>query len=389
MEGGAGQLPTGSTFHCKIMSKNKIIQLLSSVRLAIILMAVIVLLCVIATVIPQNLEANHYAGRFGVAGKAIITFLGFDHVFSSPLFFAVGMAFAINLFICTYGRIEQAVKRTKETGMILGIWGSPILHVGLCVILAGVAFSLVAKHEIYYEIPVGETVTVAGRDGGFTLTLDDFSVDYYDGLSPKQYRSSVTIRKPNLEPTPLGIQVNSPAKYNGVSIMQQSFGWEILVTLSTGRASTQLRIKDEDWITVGENPRGATTLGIAFYPDYNEEAGISRMESHRADNPRIVWVLQEGDNPVAMDMLAVGETSLIQEPLSITFDGYRHYSGLQMKYDPGIPVIFCGFLLVCLGLVLLYVLGVKKTGSPASRVDGDDTVWQGYNTSAKRKQQNN
>ena len=343
------------------MSKNKFFRFLSSIRLAIILMAIIAVLCVIATVIPQNLDTNHYINLFGTAGSSVITFLGFNHVFSSPLFFIFGIAFDINLFICTYGRIEVTVKRTKKSGVSLNFLGSPLLHVGLCLVLVGVAMSLVSKHEIYYEIPVGETVTVAGKSGGFTLTLNDFSVDYYeDNISPKQYKSDVTVHKPKLEPVPLTIQVNSPAKYNGVSIMQQSFGWEILVTLSTGQASTQLKIKDEDWIVMNESPEGNTTLGIAFYPDYNEEEGIAQIRSHRADNPHIVWVLQEGDNPVAIDTVALNETSLIQEPLSITFDGYRYYSGLQMKYDPGIPVIFCGFLLICLGLLMIYIPARKK-----------------------------
>ena len=156
------------------------------------------------------------------------------------------------------------------------------------------------------------------------------------------------------------IQVNSPGKYNGVSILQQSYGWEIIVTLSTGQASRQLSIKDEDWIVLGEGPKGNTTLGIAFYPDYDEAQGIAQMKSHKDNNPRVIWVLQEGDEPIAIDTLAIGETSTIQEPLTITFDGYRYYSGLQMKYDPGIAVIFCGFLLLCLGLALLYLLGKKR-----------------------------
>ena len=342
------------------MTKNKFYRFISSIRLAIILLAVIAILCVIATLIPQNLDKGHYTNLFGSFGATIITFLGFHHVFNSPIFYFFGIAFAINLFICTCERISIAIKISKKK-FSLGIWGSPILHIGLCIILVGIAFSLISKHEIYYEIPVGETVTVAGKSGGFTLTLDDFSVDYYDdNISPKQYRSSVTIKKPRLDPTPMEIQVNSPGKYNGVSILQQSFGWEILVTLSTDQASTQLRIKDEDWIVLGEDPHGTTTLGVAFYPDYDEEQGIAQMKSHRDDNPRVIWVLQEGDEPIAIDTLAVGETSTIQEPLSITFDGYRYYSGLQMKYDPGIPIIFCGFLLLCFGLLLLYILGKKR-----------------------------
>lgn len=342
------------------MTKNKFYRFISSVRLAIILLVIIAIFCVIATLIPQNLDKTHYTNLFGSVGASIVTFLGFHNVFKSPLFCFFGIAFAINLFVCTWGRISVAIKISRKK-FSLGAWGSPLLHVGLCIILIGITLSSISKHEIYYEIPVGETVTVAGKSGGFTLTVDEFSVDYYeDSISPKQYRSSVTIQKPKQEPLPMEIQVNSPGKYNGVSILQQSYGWEIIVTLSTGQASRQLSIKDEDWIVLGEGPKGNTTLGIAFYPDYDEAQGIAQMKSHKDNNPRVIWVLQEGDEPIAIDTLAIGETSTIQEPLTITFDGYRYYSGLQMKYDPGIAVIFCGFLLLCLGLVLLYLLGKKR-----------------------------
>lgn len=342
------------------MTKNKFYRFISSVRLAIILLVIIAIFCVIATLIPQNLDKTHYTNLFGSVGASIVTFLGFHNVFKSPLFCFFGIAFAINLFVCTWGRISVAIKISRKK-FSLGAWGSPLLHVGLCIILIGITLSSISKHEIYYEIPVGETVTVAGKSGGFTLTVDEFSVDYYeDSISPKQYRSSVTIQKPKQEPLPMEIQVNSPGKYNGVSILQQSYGWEIIVTLSTGQASRQLSIKDEDWIVLGEGPKGNTTLGIAFYPDYDEAQGIAQMKSHKDNNPRVIWVLQEGDEPIAIDTLAIGETSTIQEPLTITFDGYRYYSGLQMKYDPGIAVIFCGFLLLCLGLALLYLLGKKR-----------------------------
>ncbi len=346
------------------MTKNKFYRFISSTRLAIVLLVIIAILCVIATLIPQNLDKTHYTNLFGSVGATIVTVLGFHTVFKSPLFCFLGIAFAINLFVCTWGRISVAIKISRKK-FSLGAWGSPLLHVGLCIILVGIALSLISKHEIYYEIPVGETVTVAGKNGGFTLTVDEFSVDYYeDSISPKQYRSSVTIQKPKQEPLPMEIQVNSPGKYNGVSILQQSYGWEIIVTLSTGQASRQLSIKDEDWIVLGEGPKGNTTLGIAFYPDYDEDQGIAQMKSHKDNNPRVLWVLQEGDEPIAIDTLAIGETSTIQEPLTITFDGYRYYSGLQMKYDPGIPVIFCGFLLLCLGLAFLYLLGKKRIQTP-------------------------
>lgn len=338
---------------------NKIFRFLTSIRLAIVLMVAIALICALDTLIPQNQTQQIYIQQFGGIGAKVITFLSLDHILSSVWMYVCSIAFGLNLALCTYMRIAWALGLSRQKFKLYA-WGSPVLHVGLCIILIGVVFSIVfAAKPLYYEIPVGEVTSVQGRSGAFQLTVEDFGIEYYeDEMTPRQYTSNIVIQKENESPLPMAVEVNRPAHYDGLTILQQDYGWEVTVTLSTDQVSRELTIKNEEWIPLGVGDQ-AITLGVAFYPDYGEENGVPQYNGNRDRNPRIVWVLQQGDVTFMMDDLGVGENSVIQDVLKISFDDYRYYTGLQIKYDPGTPIIFGGFFLVCLGLVMRFLF-VKK-----------------------------
>ena len=341
------------------MKKNKIYRFLTSIRLAIILLVIIAILCVLCTLIPQNQSETAYIQQYGRGGASIIVLLGLDHVLTSVWMYISGILFGINLTLCTVGRFQWALASSKKKFRI-DVWGSPLLHVGLCIILVGAALSVLSGRQLYYEIPIGETANIAGASGTFGLRADDFEIEYYeDGINPRQYRSSVTIQSKDGASIPMAVEVNAPIKYDGVSILQQDYGWEVTVTVSTAQNSKEMKIKGEEWIRLSGEGESAISLGIAFYPDYTEEDGVARLKSYQDNNPYIVWVLSKGDTPIDMGRVALGEKGVIQEPLAVSFDSYRYYTGLQAKYDPGIPVIFGGFFLVCLGLLIKYAFAKK------------------------------
>ena len=101
-------------------------------------------------------------------------------------------------------------------------------------------------------------------------------------------------------------------------------------------------------------------LGISFVPHYDETTGTAVTASDRAENPRLLYVLTEGEEAVAMDALEKGGEAEPVNGIRLTFDDYRYYTGLQAKYDPGVKVIFAGFLLIFAGLILRYAGAMKK-----------------------------
>lgn len=341
------------------MKNNKIYHFLTSIRLAIFLLVAIAVLCILCTLIPQNQTESVYIQQYGRLGAGVITLLGFNHVLSSFWMYLFGIFFAINLSLCTWKRFRWAIAMSKKK-LRIDAWGSPLLHVGLCLILVGAAFSLSLGRQIYYEIPVGKSAKVSGTSGIFQLQVEDFTVEYYeDEITPRQYRSKIMVQREGETALPLEVEVNSPAKFDGVSILQQAYGWETTITLSTKQASRQVQIKDDEWITLFGEGEDTVSLGIAFYPDYAEVDGTAQLLSNKDNNPHLLWVVTKGGIPVASDVLALGESDTIFETLGITFDSYCYYTGLQIKHDPGIPIIFAGFFLVCAGLLMRYVF-VKK-----------------------------
>lgn len=350
----------GREIGVKGMKNNKWYRFFTSIPLAITLLSIIAVLCILCTLIPQNESGTFYTDTYGEFIASLIRFFGFDHILNSFLLYLTGMVFAVNLGLCTGKRFVWAISCSRK-GMRWDVWGSPILHVGLCLILMGAVFSIGMGRQIYYEIPVGKTAKVSGHSGIFTLQVNEFTIDYYeDQLSPKQYRSKMTVKDGNGATKNLLTQVNSPAKYDGVSIIQQAYGWQIKITLRTNAASRQIELKDNEWVHLFGEGKDKISLGVAFYPDYAEIEGKPMLLSNQDNHPHILWVITKGEIPVATDVLALGEEMEIFEALGISFDDYGYYTGLQIKYDPGIPIIFSGFFLVCMGLMMRYIL-VKKT----------------------------
>ena len=338
------------------MKSNKFYRFLTSIRLAIILLVIIVVLCVVYTIVPQNQPMNTYIDKYGNPLAAVITLLGLDHVFSSPWAYITVPLFMLNLGLCTLGRFTYARGRSKKS-LRLDAWGSPVLHVGLCLVIIGTLISSLMGKKEYLEIPEGASTTVVTRSGPRQIIIDDVEVEYYeDGITPRQYRSSFTLEGTEGNAVALSSQVNSPARYDGTSFLQQSFGYEVSVTLSTGTSQkTFTTTKEEEWFSIYGTEDNGVMLGVSFYPEYEEEGGAPVLKSMLDVNPRLLYMMTEGDNVVASGILSPGETRTIEAPLTITFDTYNAYTGMQVKYDPGIKVIFAGFRLCVIGLLMRYL----------------------------------
>lgn len=312
------------------MKNSRIYRILTSLKLTVILLTAIAILCVLDT-LSERISLIH----------------------SVPMYL-LGALFAVNLILCTMGRLSWARAKSKKKFQLY-VWGSPILHVGLIVVMAGAMISWLIGRQTYYEIPVGETAQVAGRSGTLEMRIDDFRVEYYeDQVTPRQYITDLTMTNRDGETGQLSAFVNGPARFDGVTVIQQSYGFMFTTTISTANASRTFELKDEEWIPLAQDAAGSVKLGLSFYPDYHEDEGVTTVKNMRPDNPRLLWVLTVDDVPVAMDVLEKGAHAQVTESVSITFDDYTYYTGLQAKYDPGVKVIFTGFFLVFAGLVIRY-----------------------------------
>ncbi|MFA6750340.1 MAG: cytochrome c biogenesis protein ResB, partial [Candidatus Riflebacteria bacterium] len=98
---------------------NKLIQILVSLKTAVFIIAIISLLSVIGTLVPQKLEAAAYLTKYPIMGKYIIS-LGFDDIYRSLLFMASLGVLCLSTIFCilvrfkaTYNRLINRIKNVS------------------------------------------------------------------------------------------------------------------------------------------------------------------------------------------------------------------------------------------------------------------------------------
>lgn len=321
---------------------------LTSIRLAIALILIIIVLCIIATLLPQNQLPIFYANYYGQAMAQIITTLRLDKVYTSPWMYGAGALLGLNLISCTVLRLRWAIRNHHKHH--LQPLGSPILHLGLCLVLIGTTLSLLFGQNNYYEIPVGESITITEGRTPFSLTVCDFSIDYYeDGQTPQQYRSQLSADD-GQNPQDFEVAVNHPQSYRGVKFYQNSYGWIIDMAQSDGFTR---QLYEQQWYPLDEV--GDNKISVRFFPDYVADAsGHPATVSPKPNNPYLLCMITQSDKLYAAELLRPGQSMLLPNAQTITFGGFRYYTGLQVKYDRAILLIFLAFIFISAGLIIRF-----------------------------------
>lgn len=178
---------------------DKIVNGLSSIKTAVILLSLIILICAIGTFIPQGLP--HY---------------GYD-IYHSRWFIVLLFLLWCSIFICTLKRLKFKPQAFPTI----------ITHLGLLIILAGAFVTGILGEKgfmLIYEKHNQDTYIDADnkfKTLDFKIYLDDFSV--------KDFRSKVAVIEPPSRGKPAQeilketIEVNRPLRYKGYSFYQASY----------------------------------------------------------------------------------------------------------------------------------------------------------------------
>lgn len=238
---------------------------------------------------------------------------------------------------------------------------SPIgVHLAMLLIMAGATLSATGSFRGSVTVPQGLNFVVGDVLGpsGFLSTpteafntevhVNRFYMDYYDGGDIKQFHTDLSLFDLNgKEVMRKTISVNDPLRYGGITMYQTD--WSI--------SALQVRKDDEGPFNLAMAPlkiSGDNKLYGTFLPvgDVNSPnvKGISMLAR---DLQSIVLYDQEGK--------FVG----VRRPnskLPIDIDGMKIIiedaigsSGLELKTDPGVPVVYAGFGALMLTTCLSYL----------------------------------
>jgi cytochrome c biogenesis protein len=282
----------------------------------------------------------------------------------------------VRVFLCERNRISRI--------------GPYLAHVSILLILSGALIGARFGFKGMMILPEGATEnSLSLREGNGSLPLDfqircnRFLIDFYPNGAPKEYRSEVSILNNRGEQVQdADIRVNHPMTYRGITFYQSTYGnlstffLEILDRKSGDRSRVESELRTPFPLPGDQGER-------AWILDFRENMKIPRqmIEMTKFKNEDLGPALQIGifspgkgfGDPfwVLRDFPGQEETKggsyhfTFEKVLSIP------YSGLQVAYDPGTPLIWLGCSLLIVGFFISFFLDHEILWITAERETGN------------------
>jgi len=272
-------------------------------------------------------------------------------------------------------------------------FGVYTVHLSIVLLLLGGLVGSIFGFEGFVNIPEGEKVdsirirsTGDIKKLGFEIKCEDFNVSFYNNGAPKEFRSSLTILEEGKPVHKKDIIVNDPMRYKGINIFQSSYGKmpsnapqekktqhidpekEIILMFSIITSAKSYKIT----ATVGKPVDIPEGLGQFVLVEYRKSAEFRGQNIGEA----FVGILTPNDgNPVEVllplhfpnfDKMRKGAVIISvsgqkQETFTLVATPEpRYYTGLQITQDPGVWLVYTGFILMIIGCIITFFLSHQR-----------------------------
>jgi len=403
-------------------SKNPVWQLFISVKFTVTVLILLAMTSAAGTIIPQNGDSQQYLQIYGSFGSSLIQVFDLFDMYHSWWFRSLIGILTINIIICTIDRwpatwrtitsqkfkpeqllakkpykefkderipadlkpvYTSFIKRrykikgvhTLQNGFRIygdkGRWsrlGVPVVHMSIVLILVGALVGSFFGFDGYVNIPEGgsaDRIRLRNSnqimDLGFKVVCKDFNIEYYESGAVKEYRSALQIIKNDKLLLEKNIIVNNPLKFNGIRFFQSSYGalppenLEIKITSSDSKDPIKYKMKIGETILLPDN-KGKFTI-TRFNKDYHfkdvELGQAIEGELNLVDKDSMTIVL-----PLrfpTFDKMRKG-----QWIISLENHDNKFYTGLQVRRDPGVMLVYLGFILILGGCWVIFFSSHQK-----------------------------
>ncbi|MFP5309768.1 MAG: cytochrome c biogenesis protein ResB [Actinomycetes bacterium] len=285
-----------------------------------------------------------------------------------------------------------------EKGIVTREGGSLMFHLSFYVLLVGVVLGQllgfvgqvgVVEGQSWTETAVGYWSYQPGRwfdEGdhrGFTMTLDEFEVDWYRdpqfGGQPRLFRSNITFTRPDGTTFERPVGGNDPAVVDGMKIHQLDWGYapRVVITDATGEvvhdAFLTLNVDAEGYFGgAAKAPAAEPDVGLdLFLFPFAPEGDDGRPQltgAPWADAPLLLFQQWTGDLQLSASQnvneldttgleraqasgVRLGETVVLEDGTVVSFPELRRWVGFQVSDRPTVPLLLLGSLLTLVGLV--------------------------------------
>jgi cytochrome c biogenesis protein len=380
----------------------RLIAWISDLRLAIGLLIVIAVASGLGTLVPQQESAELYHRVYDAQpwlgllnGDALLS-LQLDHVYSSSWFLALLAWLGLSLILCSWrrqwpalqaalrwidyssprqlsklnlaetlncsdadqelNRLEQLLSqrgwqvqpqahRLAARRGASGRVGPLLVHAGLVVLMVGAAWGALAGQRLERFLAPGNELELLNRRGQTQLTvgLEAFGIERDPAGRPEQFRSQLLLQPGDASSadappaTTREISVNHPLRFQGMTVYQAD--WAL--------AAIQVQL--------GKSP--ILELPLQSFPQLGEQVwGIVLPTRPDGSNP-VLLALSSEEGPVTvysadaeiLGTLVPGGSAEEIAGIPLTIAGVVPASGLLLKRDPGVPLVYAGFAIALAG----------------------------------------
>ena len=384
---------------------SQVLNWLSSLKIAILLLLLIAISCAAGTLIPQQESNQFYYDNFnknpflGIINANILLLFEFDHVYTSFWFLFLLIWLGLALSVCSFRRqlpilksalnwidynsprqiaklsvaqtivtnnysksLEKIKINLKKQGWnmketdgriaarqgVIGRLGPILIHLGMILLMIGATYGSLNGKTIEKFLAPGRSIDLLNNneEKGLTIELQKFQIERDPQGRAEQYKSIVNVIEPNGNNQSKEISVNYPLRYKGLTLYQAD--WSLAAITIQIDNSPKLQIPIEPISELGEQVWGTV---IPTNKDGKNQILLT------VDSELGPVNIYDNDGTL-LTKLSINKEEKVKGAL-IKIINIIPSSGLLLKHDPGVPLVYLSFAIILIG-GSLSIISTKK-----------------------------
>ncbi len=381
-----------------------------NILFAVSLFVVWGVLTLIGVIVDQGKDPSAYFAAYAAPVARAILRLGFDNIYHSAWYVGIIGLILLSLTVCTFKRViparlpplrpvmidkiplnasltfEGSVEALREkveaffrsrgwqvrektfagTEWIFADkfnWarrGVLIAHLGFAIIAAGTTLYWARGFAGEQVILTGQTVEIPRthaliRLDSFAFTIRPIATKSGIVYQPIDYVSHATVTGNNNVAHKMTIRVNQPINIDGTMYYQASYGFGMhLDVLHDGKRVPTLSdriLLEGDTLAIPGTQK--TVQYGRFVPTVDRATGQPGPDP-RINDPAVVLNVFDAGNAVGAALVPMKTWIDVGGGWKVIPRQYVPYTGLQYRYDPGVPIVGIGAFVLLAGLVIAF-----------------------------------
>jgi len=368
---------------------------LSSLKTAILLLLIIAISCAVGTIIPQQETDQFYYDNFnktpflGIINGNILLLFELNHIYTSFWFLLLLSWLGIALAVCSFKRqlpmlksalnwidyksprqiIKLSIAQTIETNNpseslkkiiinlkthgwkvketegriaarqgVIGRIGPILIHLGMILLMIGATYGSLNGQTTEKFLAPGRSIDLLdkNKEKGLTIELKNFQIERDPQGRAEQYRSKINVIEPNGNNQTKEISVNYPLRFKGITLYQADWSLAAITLQINNSPKLQIPIKripelgEQVWGTIIPTKKDGTDQILLTV---NSEIG-----------PVIIYD-KDGNRMINLSTNTEAEV----KGTTIKIINIIPSSGLLLKRDPGVPIVYSSFAIILIG----------------------------------------